>query len=295
MAKKWNKYKGEQPPSYTPTGFDEYMGLGRQLRFDDDINKLAFVLALVGGVGSVVYKGLFQGLGSGDAAMSGLGAFMAFVFSYFIAQELTPDRKWGGIIGGVLTVLGALYFGDGNIAVMMWLLFVLRMLNRSSGDRHRIVDNVIIIGIAMIMGKEGAWLMPLFTAALYVVESQIEEGYFRSLYLAGISCVGMIFADRSGATNALTSDYLILMAIAFFLFLPELRLAKTVQAKGDKNGKKLSGQRLFVTQAMFLMVVFGLVLFQGSAMGRSMLPSIMAAIGCGIYLLIYIINNKPKR
>ena len=44
------------------------------------------------------------------------------------------------------------------------------------------------------LGWEGYFLYPMLTAAAYVMESQIAYGYFRSLYLAGIAFVSLVFA-----------------------------------------------------------------------------------------------------
>lgn len=64
----------------------------------------------------------------------GLNTAAAFFFSWLIAQELDPDRKLGGIIGGGLSIVVALTLGEGNVLVLLWPLFILRMLNRTSGS-----------------------------------------------------------------------------------------------------------------------------------------------------------------
>lgn len=71
----------------------------------------------------------------------GLNTVAAFFFSWLIAQELDPDRKLGGIIGGGLSIVAALTLGEGNVLVLLGLqAFILRMLNRtgSSGTRSGI-------------------------------------------------------------------------------------------------------------------------------------------------------------
>lgn len=83
----------------------------------------------------------------------GLNTAAAFFFSWLIAQELDPDRKLGGIIGGGLSIVAALTLGEGNVLVLLWLLFILRMLNRTSGSRHKIGDNVFLILLPIGLGK----------------------------------------------------------------------------------------------------------------------------------------------
>ena len=292
MAKKGNKYKGYEPGEvYDPTGISKYLGLGRPIDFGEKVNKIAMLATIFICVAVTLWK-TSSGMDSGEAVMFSMTSGLGFLLSYIIALELDPDRQLGGLIGGALTVLGYYFFGAGNIAVMLWLLFILRMLNRSSGDRHRIGDNVIIIASAVWLGKEGFWVYPLLTGAAYILESQIKGGYFRSLYLAGISLAGLIIAEFSKESVVLTMDMIVLNCFAIILFLPEIRIAEYTQAKGDKNGKRLIPKRLQATMGFFCMLLVAAIFLHGNEAGKQLLPGTMAAIGCGLYLLVALMRHQ---
>ena len=292
MAKKGNKYKGYEPGEvYDPTGISKYLGLGRPIDFGEKVNKVAMLTTIFIFVAVTLWK-TSSGMDSGEAVMFSMTSGLGFLLSYIIALELDPDRQLGGLIGGALTVLGYYFFGAGNITVMLWLLFILRMLNRSSGDRHRIGDNVIIIASAVWLGKEGFWVYPLLTGAAYILESQIKGGYFRSLYLAGISLAGLIIAEFSKESVVLTMDMIVLNCFAIILFLPEIRIAEYTQAKGDKNGKRLIPKRLQATMGFFCMLLVAAIFLHGNEAGKQLLPGTMAAIGCGLYLLVALMRHQ---
>ena len=292
MAKKGNKYKGYEPgEAYDPTGISKYLGLGRPIDFGEKVNKVAMLTTIFICVAVTLCK-TSSGMDSGEAVMFSMTSGLGFLLSYIIALELDPDRQLGGLIGGALTVLGYYFFGAGNITVMLWLLFILRMLNRSSGDRHRIGDNVIIIASAVWLGKEGFWVYPLLTGAAYILESQIKGGYFRSLYLAGISLAGLIIAEFSKESVVLTMDMIVLNCFAIILFLPEIRIAEYTQAKGDKNGKRLIPKRLQATMGFFCMLLVAAIFLHGNEAGKQLLPGTMAAIGCGLYLLVALMRHQ---
>ena len=292
MAKKGNKYKGYEPGEvYDPTGISKYLGLGRPIDFGEKVNKVAMLTTIFICVAVTLWK-TSSGMDSGEAVMFSMTGGLGFLLSYIIALELDPDRQLGGLIGGALTVLGYYFFGAGNITVMLWLLFILRMLNRSSGDRHRIGDNVIIIASAVWLGKEGFWVYPLLTGAAYILESQIKGGYFRSLYLAGISLAGLIIAEFSKESVVLTMDMIVLNCFAIILFLPEIRIAEYTQAKGDKNGKRLIPKRLQATMGFFCMLLVAAIFLHGNEAGKQLLPGTMAAIGCGLYLLVALMRHQ---
>ena len=292
MAKKGNKYKGYEPGEvYDPTGISKYLGLGRPIDFGEKVYKIAMRATIFICVAVTLWK-TSSGMDSGEAVMFSMTSGLGFLLSYIIALELDPDRQLGGLIGGALTVLGYYFFGAGNITVMLWLLFILRMLNRSSGDRHRIGDNVIIIASAVWLGKEGFWVYPLLTGAAYILESQIKGGYFRSLYLAGISLAGLIIAEFSKESVVLTMDMIVLNCFAIILFLPEIRIAEYTQAKGDKNGKRLIPKRLQATMGFFCMLLVAAIFLHGNEAGKQLLPGTMAAIGCGLYLLVALMRHQ---
>ena len=292
MAKKGNKYKGYEPgEAYDPTGINKYLGLGRPVDFDQKVNKLAMLATIFICVAITLWK-TSSGMDSGEAVMFSMTSGLGFLLSYMIAQELDPDRQLGGIIGGILTVVGYYFFGAGNFMVLIWLLFILRMLNRSSGDRHRIGDNIIIIGSAVWLGNEGFWVYPLLTGAAYILESQIKGGYFRSLYLAGISLAGLIIAEFSKEATVLTLEMILLNCAAIIIFLPEVRIAEYTQAKGDKNGKRLIPKRLQATMGFFCMMLVAAIFLHGNEAGKQLLPGSMAALGCGLYLLVALMRHQ---
>ena len=292
MAKKGNKYKGYEPgEGYDPTGISKYLGLGRPVDFGQKVNKLAMLATIFICVAITLWK-TSSGMDSGEAVMFSMTSGLGFLLSYMIAQELDPDRQLGGIIGGALTVVGYYFFGAGNFMVLIWLLFILRMLNRSSGDRHRIGDNIIIIGSAVWLGKEGFWVYPLLTGAAYILESQIKGGYFRSLYLAGISLAGLIIAEFSKEATVLTLEMILLNCAAIIIFLPEVRIAEYTQAKGDKNGKRLIPKRLQATMGFFCMMLVAAIFLHGNEAGKQLLPGSMAALGCGLYLLVALMRHQ---
>lgn len=290
MSKKQNKYAGYQPPTELK-GASSYLGLGRPIDLYNGVTRFAVACTILIVVGITIWK-VISGMGLYDSAMSGIGTALGFLFSYIIAQELDPDRSMGGIVGGFLTVICSVFLGEGNILVMLWLLFILRMLNRTAGDRHRIGDNIIIIASAIWLGVDGFWLYPLMTGAIYVVESQITGGYFRSLYLAGVAMAGAVVANYSSSTPNLSMVYVYIMCLTFILFLPEIRVAAYTQFKADKTGKRISPRRLQAAQGVFLLLCFFLPFFHGDEQALAMIPAFMAAIGCGCYLFASLLLKR---
>lgn len=297
MSKKFNKYKDAPKKTYElqdRSGLDEYLGLGRPLDVVDDLSqRTAVALAILCLVGGIIWK-MVSGLSFTDAGMFAVGMAMSVIFSFMIGQELDPDRKLGGLIGGVLSAIGFAFFGTGDWVVTLWLLWILRMFTRTSGDRHQIGDNAVILVCAAYLGWEGYFLYPMLTAAAYVMESQIAYGYFRSLYLAGMAFVSLVFAKFNIHDNALNANYLYFLMVVIFIFLPEIRLARYTKAIGDKSFQPISGSRVQVACGFFLMCLVSLALMHGNNAVMALIPGIMAAIGCGANLFRALVMKEVK-
>ena len=124
------------------------------------------------------------------------------------------------------------------------------------------------------------------------MESQLKEGYYRSLYLGAVAFAMCIITGRNMEVPVLSTNYLYLMAIAFVLFLPQFTMAGFTTARDDRENRLLQKTRLQSAQAFLLLGCDMLIYFGGNASGQVLLPCIMATIGTGIYLLIDLLKKK---
>jgi len=294
MAKRENKFAKVVREEDVSNG---YFGLGRPFDFDNRFDRLALMGALMATIILLIVRQV-SGTGTGSVMLDGVCYAAGFFFAYLIGREVDPEpgREWGALLGAVIALVMEAFLGvDINgVVALLWMLFICRMFNRTSGSRHRIGDNVIILGAAFWMGYIGYWLFPVITGACYVLESQIKGGYFRSLYLAGISFAMCVITGRGSEVPVLSTTYLYLMGIAFILFLPQLTMAGFSRARDDRHNYYLVKTRLQCAQAVFLLATGLLIYFGGNAAGIIFLPCIGTAIGTGLFLLFYLLKKKQE-
>ncbi|NCD08298.1 MAG: hypothetical protein EOL98_02545 [Negativicutes bacterium] len=283
MAKKSNKFL------HSRNG-EGYFGLGRGIDFYDTLNRVAIVITLMASVLATVWKS-WLGEGSEASAYFGLNVAATVLFTWLIAQELDPDHKLGGIIGSIISIVIALAMGVGNVMALLWLLFILRLLNRTSGSQHKIGDNVLILVLAYWLGIEGYWLYPILTGFVYVLESRLPRGYFRSLYMSGFAFALVALAKISKDPVTISVTYLYIMAVTFVLFLPAISMAAYTQFKGDYDGTRISPRRLQAAQGAFLVITFTIAWFHGDYQALTLAPAWAASIGVGVALLATAVQN----
>mgnify|MGYP006988891998 CR=1 FL=1 len=294
MAKRENKFAKTVRQEETT---NENFGLGRPFDFDDQFNRMAIMGTLIATIILLIFRQV-SGTGTGSVMRDGVSYAAGFFFAYLIGREVDPEpgREWGSLLGAFIALGLEAFMGvniDGVIG-LLWLLFICRMLNRTSGSRHKIGDNVIILGAAFWMGHVGHWLFPVITGCCYILESQIKEGYYRSLYLCALAFAICAFTGRNMGPVTLSVSYLYLMGIAFILFLPELSVAGFSTARDDRYNRPLVRSRLQCAQGIFLIGVGLLIYFGGDPAGQVFLPALGAAMGTGIYLLIYLLRKKQQ-
>ena len=276
---------------------NENFGLGRPFDIDERFNRIAIMWTLASTIILLIIRQV-TGTGTGSIMRDAVCYAAGFFFAYLIGREVDPEpgREWGALLGAVVALGLEAYLGAdiNGVVGLLWVLFICRMFNRTSGSRHRIGDNVIILGAAFWMGHIGYWLFPVITGICYVLESQIKEGYFRSLYLAGIAFAMCVVTGRGTEAPVLSTTYIYLMGIAFILFLPQLTMAAYSTARDDRHNRYLVRTRLQCAQAVFLLAVGLLIYFGGNPGGVVFLPCIGTAIGTGLYLLFYLVKKKQQ-
>ena len=276
---------------------NENFGLGRPFDIDERFNRIAIMWTLLSTIILLIIRQV-TGTGTGSIMRDAVCYAAGFFFAYLIGREVDPEpgREWGALLGAFVALGLEFFLGSdiNGVVGLLWVLFICRMFNRTSGSRHRIGDNVIILGAAFWMGHIGYWLFPVITGVCYVLESQIKEGYFRSLYLAGIAFAMCVVTGRGTETPVLSTTYIYLMGIAFILFLPQLTMAAYSKARDDRHKRYLVKTRLQCAQAVFLLAVGLLIYFGGNPGGIVFLPCIGTAIGTGLYLLFDLVKKKQQ-
>ncbi len=287
-------HKNDNKFLHKDTGSEGWFGLGRSIDFSDYVTRIALVAMVVAAALGTGYQATL-GKGVEEAAYFGMNMGLQFLAAWLLALELDPDRKLGGIIGGGISIAMGFIFGVGDVTALLWLLFIVRMLSRTAGARHQMGDNVLILAISYFLCREGWWLYPTMAGVAYVIESQIKDGYFRSLYIGGFAFALVMFAGPKPTDVALNINYIYAMLAAFVLFLPAISMASITKAKGDKDGKPISHIRLQIAQGTFLIINFMLAWFHGNDIALAMSPAWAAAMGVGIYLFALAIQRAINK
>ena len=183
----------------------------------------------------------------GSAALG--GALVTFG-AWAVTRELAPDDNPAAFISVALGVIALLAFGEASVILLFVCLFLVRVVNRSTGKPLTIIDTVMVLGLVLWAGSRlGQPLLPLVAAIAFVIDGLLAAPNRRSLFAAGLSlAVPLAQAAVQGVPSlalaqlpATDSVALLVILLAWLVTIATQRPCVSV---GDVGGQTLSTGRV---------------------------------------------------
>lgn len=266
----------------------KYSSIGRPLDFTYQSNKNAALVAVLFFIFGIVWK-LIAGVDFGSALLFGLGAAATAFLAWAIGREIDPDYNSTAFIGAIFSFAGLLYFGIPLLLGLLWLMFLMRIFNRTTGLPAKINDSIILLLLTGWMVYSSQNVIYAFAAALvYFLDSRFRPKHTFHLYFSILILIGGVVVYILGVANLGELDIRVpeqvpAVTIAFF-FLLHVFTTREVASTCDVNNAPLSPSRIRWTQIITALVVlvFALIVPQGfwlwfpvwSVMGAAVLTRI---------------------
>lgn len=102
-------------------------------------------------IGVVVYPFLFNYTSMGMSISWGIRAGISVFLSWALARELDPDHDLSALFtAGIMFVMIFIFsFQLSGIILLVWILLIMRVLNRTSGKHASILDSLVILGFGI--------------------------------------------------------------------------------------------------------------------------------------------------
>ena len=273
----------------------KFLNLSRDISFFDPTMKIVFTLSILVVLASLLWTTIFGAISSEASTAFALNNGAIFFFSWLLAREVDPDRPLAAYVSAAIAVAASLIWSIGDIAVIFWLMMLLRLLNRSAGLSAGIFDNLIILLVTYFVAAKGYWLYAALTAIAYLLETQLPKGSPRSFYAAGFAFLIATLSQGIplGGSN-IPADIFSFMILGTILFLPIVRMSTVLKSRGDYDKLILNTHRVQAGQIFFLATAFILTWFYGEKVINSLLPIWAIACGTGLYLLSTVFTRKKS-
>lgn len=271
----------------------QFTSLGRMLDPHYPTNRWIMIIGLLVGAGGLGYQ-LLLGTGFLEALLWAFLAAAMVVLAWVLGRELDPDDEYAAFVGSLLALIGVLLLGSGSLLAGLWLVQVLRMVNRTTGLPARFTDSLLVLALGLWMTYQGGWIYGAVTALAFGLDARLPEGERRQFLFAGVAVIGTLaLAVWRGAAWSPGEPLLAGVGIpawaaalaATVLFLPVMAGSSQMESVGDATNVPLNPRRVQMAQALTLLGGVGLAVWGGAEGLAAWLPFWAAVLGAGLYRL----------
>lgn len=232
--------------------------------------------------------GLAQGFGLGDSAHLALKAALALFGAWALGRELAPDDNPGAFIAAALALAALFYHPQASLLLLFTALFLVRIVNRTTGLAPKPSDSVIVLLLAgwAVWAFQAPWIGAVGAIA-FVFDALLKDGAKSQLVFAALMlAVGVFVASEQGfALPAMpapgsASEWATVGAVVLFGFAA--LMTRKVASLGDRSGAALDLAR--VRAGMLIALILALVFLPGGPAGveaSALVWASLAGIGLG--------------
>jgi hypothetical protein len=228
-----------------------------------------------------------------ESALWGIEAGLVLFLTWALGRELDPDHDLSAFVGTGLALIALLFVDKPSLLLILWLLLVLRMLNRTAGLAAKPLDSLAVLGLGAWLTWQGYWMAGLMTAAAFLLDGLLSPPLRTQLFVSGLALVATLVLSIFHGDVAMESGPTMLVVVSSIvgagLFLVVIATSRDVQAVGDvavgTAGEALNPRRVQAAQALALLTALLLAWWAGTSGIVTLLPLWAAMLGVSLYRL----------
>jgi hypothetical protein len=257
------------------------------------IAAISLIVAIAGAIWRLV-----SGTALLESVLWGIGAGFLPFLTWALGRELDPDHDLSAFVGAGLVLVAFLLPDMPSLLVILWLLMVLRMVNRTVGLPAKPWDSLGVLGLGAWLTWQGHWLVGLITAVAFLLDGLLSPPLRHHLFMSGISLVttailAIFHGDMTMETGPGLPVLLSSVAVAG-LFPIVIATTRKVEAVGDATGEVLNARRVQAAQVLALLTALLFAWWGGAPGMMAMLPLWAAMFGVGLYRFAVLFLSRSQ-
>jgi hypothetical protein len=262
--------------------------LGRPIDPRYPTNLAIAVLSVVVAIAGAIWR-LISGAALLESAQWGIGAGFVLFLTWALGRELDPDHDLSAFVGAGLAIIALLLFDMPSLLLILWLLLLLRLVNRTVGLPAKPLDSLAILGLGAWLTWQGYWVVGLMTAAAFLLDGLLSPPLRYHLVAAGLALVTTvllsIFRGNMAMVSGPTTPVVVSSVVIAGLFLVVIATSRELHAVADATGKPLNRRRVQAAQVLALLTALLFAWWAGISGMVALLPLWGAMAGVGLYRL----------
>jgi len=144
-------------------------------------------------------------IGTSPLSAAFSGALVAFA-AWALTRELAPDYNGAAFIALVLAWIANIALGTTSVLLVFVALLLVRLVNRSTGPRWRVLDTLGVLGFSIWAAANTQQpLILVIAAGAFILDATLSDP-LRRHYLAAAVCVAAFIWMLLGDVRLLASD-----------------------------------------------------------------------------------------
>lgn len=236
---------------------------------------------------------------SGESGLQIVGSIVAGSLAAFagwaMARELAPDHNAAAFVSMALGFATHIVIGFLAFLVLFATIFLVRIVNRTVGPRARVIDSMIVAGLAITVVYVAK--MPLFgvlAALAFALDAMLSEPVRRQWLFSGLCLIVVaVWFARNGAAPPesphIARLIMVLLAAVALLFAAAIAMTRKLDSIADVTGVRLS-----VSRVRAGMLIALLIASQGVLQGQSGFAStaLVWASMAGVAVTAFIVSIR---
>jgi len=262
--------------------------VGRPVDLSYPTNRAIAAVSLVVMIGAAILQRL-SGASWIQSVLWGAQAGLSVFLAWALCRELDPDHALAAFVAAGLALGGLFLWGLPHFTVLLWLILILRLINRTMGLPAGILDSLTVLGLGIWLSLQGNWAYGVVTAVAFLLDSQLPIRAPRQLVFAILGLLGAttaaILAEALPWDGALSLSGALTTLGASSAFVPVIVESQDITSVGDQTGKPLAPIRVQAAQVLALLVGLETAFLGGIPALGSLMPLWAAVLGASLYWL----------
>jgi hypothetical protein len=233
-----------------------------------------------------------------ESALGGIESGLVLFLTWALGRELDPDHDLAAFVGAGVVLIASLLVDPPSLLVVLWLLLVLRTVNRTVGLPAKLLDSLAVFGLGVWLALQGVWTTGLITAAVFLLDGLLSLPLRRHLFasvLALVITVALyIFYGDFVMEDSSTIPVVIASVVAAGLFLVVIATSGELRAVGDATRRPLNPRRVQAAQALALLTALLFAWGYGASGVAALLPLWAAMFGVSLYRLAILAQSRGR-
>lgn len=219
---------------------------------------------------------------------SSLQVGLMIFFLWAITREFDPDNDLSAFLPVIFSLPLILVLGIAPFLPLLFLLLILRIVNRSTGRKAGLFDSILLLLLGSVLAYQISWIFAIIVALAFYLDgssSLPHKPHFLFSALSLLCASILIIFKLTVPVFDVSTLKIIAFTILIFVSLVLLKDRFLITSVGDNDGKLLDIRRVNAARILLIFSIFAFMFFSDT-LWELWIPLWLIPVGTGLYHIL---------